>query len=376
MNIMTCLPRYRTTALWLVVAQLSVTFPAESQCSRVNLSRDLTWVTSGVWDEEGRVVLLADTYSAYVLGVDEGGRVLVGRNEFELISGVGTVSIQMPSFLHRDSFGDIHLEDEAAGAITKLDEHLFAKSKPQKFTAKTQSALGPARVIAVYGWQPMENGYLAFGDIEFEDVKGPGRYKSAFLQFNSERILQIFDRPMDTLSEVRNHYLRNMPYIATLDGKDGYLLDMGEVPSVRRVRAGVASSQELSSFPEDFRACPRLIRDPKLTRALRGSEQATLFYERIESSRMAAGLFSWDGRLYLVAKEAMTAEQDTTWWVIELDPQDGAEISRERLPTSAAHITLVPGSRSGLALIEKGPVVGVGDMHWPYMATSSMVLCR
>ena len=47
-------------------------------------------------------------------------------------------------------------------------------------------------------------------------------------------------------------------------------------------------------------------------------------------------------------------------------------MSRVRLPTAAPHVTVVPGDF--WALIEKGPVQGIGSNHAPYMATSSMVL--
>lgn len=362
---------YCTVILHFFAIQLILCFPARSECRRVSFSNHLPLVTSGVWDEEGDVILLADTISQYVLEVGTNGSILAGKRDFELLSGGDALIAEMPWFLHRGPAGDFHLEDER-GRIIKLDTQLFAKEKAQPIRVTAQSDLGPARLIAIYGWRPMRNGYLAFGDIEFKDIKGPGRYKSAFLQFNSTGILQIFDRPMDTLNEVRNHYLRNMPYIATLDGNVGYILEMEEVPSIRKVQLGIEKSQRLGSFPEDFRACPRLTRDPRLTRALRGAEQATYFYQKIESSKMAAGLYAWKHSLFLVAKEAMAKDKKTAWWLIELDPLTGAQISQARLPTNAAHITLVTGDT--FAIIEKNPVEGIGEMHAPYMQTASMVL--
>lgn len=87
---------------------------------------------------------------------------------------------------------------------------------------------------------------------------------------------------------------------------------------------------------------------------------------------MAAGLYAWDQHIYLLAKEAAEDNGDTTWWLIQLDPDEAQEVARVRLPTRAPHLTVVPGEL--WAFIEKGPVQGIGDTHAPYMDTLSMVL--
>ncbi len=88
---------------------------------------------------------------------------------------------------------------------------------------------------------------------------------------------------------------------------------------------------------------------------------------------MSVSIFARDQHLYLLGKGARDKRGATPWWLVELDPQDGSELNNVRLPTDAAHLTVVPGG-DFWALIQKGPVQGVGSFHAPYMEISSMVL--
>ena len=126
----------------------------------------------------------------------------------------------------------------------------------------------------------------------------------------------------------------------------------------------------LPFFPEDFLSCPRLENRPEWVAARR--RHSTEFYKRMETSSMPMSLYSWEQHLYLLAKEA-AKNSKTAWSLIKLDPLDGSEISRVRLPTDAFHLTVVPG-HDFWALIEKGKFQGIGETNAPYMNTSSMSL--
>ena len=365
--------RARTSLASLILIVALWPLPAHGEVSCVPLEYDLLLATSGAWSEDGETLLVADAFRERLIHIAPDGTFRGHQNSFDRRGSGAALTLRRPSFIHRASDGlGYFMEDEEEDTITPLGGDLVAGT-PVSVKSSSQGLDSAARrLIGLYGWQPMEHGFVGFGDIEYRDIKGPGRYKSAFLHFDASGITRVFDEPMDTLSEVRNHYLRNMPYIATLDGETAYFLYMEDEPSIVRAEVGVEDVVALAGFPQDFRHAPRLERNPEWARALEGPRQATAFYRQIERSRMAAGLYAWNGRLFLAAKEAMNAERETAWWLIELNPSDGEEIARARLPTDAAHITLVPGET--FAVIEKQPVEGLRGSDAPYMETCSMAL--
>ncbi|MCP4545527.1 MAG: hypothetical protein GY835_03540 [bacterium] len=265
----------------------------------------------------------------------------------------------------RPAYGGYLVEDDQSDKILYVNDHLELLDDP--ILIGNRKMADNLRLLEVYDWSPMSEGILAFGDLE-----SPEEYQeSAFLYFDFDDAgqNQIFYRIAIT-DNVRNHYTRNMPYIATL-GNVGYILFMDERPAIGEVTFG-EGIRRLQFFPEDFRSRPQLVRREAWTNAGMGARQATHFYKSLEMSTMAAGLYAWDGYLYLLAKEAIAQNGETAWWLIKLDPRDGMELSRVRLPTGAAHLTVVTGEVWGF--IEKGPVQGIGAMHGPYMKTDSMVL--
>ena len=219
------------------------------------------------------------------------------------------------------------------------------------------------RLMAVHDWSPMGDGILAFGDLE-SPQEG---FQRAFVYFDDKGGHQIFYRDATTARASDPNRLLTMRYIATLDDV-GYILSPDGGPTIGEVRLGIGGVRELGLLPEGFRDRPRL----KGPRDWSEPRQMTNFYKTLEQSTMAEGLHSWDGSLFLVAKRAAAARGETVRWLIRLDPQDGKEMSRVRLPTVATHLGVVPGDF--WALIEKGPVQGIGASHAPYMETSSIVL--
>ncbi len=342
---------------------------------RVEFSQQLYWVTSGAWGPGGDL-LLVDVLAESVVSVSRDGSI-VARRVFDTATANGAAP--KPSFLHVDSAGSYFLEDKRSPVIRIANLNSLLEVESQTNLNRTSSVFenGEAVLSTTYSWQPVDEGFVGFADLEYPDIRGPGQYKSAFVYFDSDGLKEVIGRTMEALSDVRNHYLRSMPYIATLNGgEDVFILKMEEVPSVVKLQldqGAIISDKELKGFPKDFRTCPKLARNPEWIRARKGARQATTFYKKFETSKMAAGLYSWDGQLFLAVKDAMAPSGMTDWWMIELDPQTGSELGRVQLPTGAAHVTIVPGHEN-FAVIEKGQVEALGRFDAPYMPIASMML--
>ncbi len=238
-------------------------------------------------------------------------------------------------------------------------ESLLLVPKPEERVVASGTMLK-----AVFGRSSMGAGTLAFGDLHSVDAGEP---RSAFLYYDDIGRAQIFGYlPVD--DPTRNFYLRTPSYLTALEDV-GYVLLLDEEPVLAEVRLGHNGFQRLGPLPEDFRLRPNLEKLPTWK-----PRKATAVYQILESSKMPIGLYGWEGYLYLLAKEAMTDDGDTTWWLIKLDPRkNGREIGRYRLPTKAAHLTLVPGEEVWTAL-EIGPVQGIGETHAAFLETASAVL--
>jgi hypothetical protein len=332
-----------------------------------------SFITSGGWTPDGQILVVADSFKEKLLVFSPEAKLLKATQEFSSDAAKVNRDVQGLSYMHPGLNGHFFVEDEIDGVILELTSD-FELVPGQQTRARWQheDVENSRRITATWGWQPMKQGFLAFVDLEFTDIKGPDRYKSAFVQFDHSGILQVFGEPIGNSTGVRDYYLRHMiRYLATIDGERGYILSMDAKPSVRSVQLGQDAQQSLPKFPV-FQA-PVLKRNAEWTRTLQGFRQATAFYKVIEEAEMPTGLYAWADRLYLLVKMAINRTRGTTSWsLIGLDPETGQEVSRVGLPTTAAHLTLIWGET--LALIEKKPVEGIGELHSPYMETPSMVL--
>jgi hypothetical protein len=242
-----------------------------------------------------------------------------------------------------------------------------------------------AELLAIFAAQPMGQGFLAFGDIV--EPENPSPPNSAFVYFNRSKELEILkeriknkdkfelrEKKIPVGEAVRDQYTRYyMPYIAAI-GETGYILFLDESPYLGKVeqenqsRRRPTSFRRLTSFPApaEFQYRPRLERDPYLVG--RPWEQETEFYEVLQKTNyMAAGLYAWNQSLYLLGRKAENIDGTVaSWWLFSIDTESGEEIFRKRLPTDAAHLTVIFGPEF-TAFVEKGPVSGITDRHAPYM---------
>lgn len=339
---------------------------------RVKLSEHLHWTTSGAWYTRGvdGYLLLVDTMEDRVVRVSPNtGKV----DSLHVGSVPGSETRSLPTQIRAVDGGYILLDDSKPSRLLKLDEALeYVKSFAIDGRSIDDgiSEEDDAKLTAVFDFLPMDADGAVFA---FADLEGPGspdvssRYFSAFLYFDSYGQQQIFDRIANDQPE-RFFYTRNIQYMAVVDNV-GYVLsylddpktDFLDPPRVVEARLGIDGFSTLCELPPEFAERPGFEGLSK-----QGPRKATQIYQRLEGTSMAAGLYSWNDRLYLLGKERMV-DGMTPWWLLQLDRTDGHVIGRVRLDTdpAVAHMTVVPGER--WAFVQRGRVEGLGQVHAPFM---------
>ena len=369
-------------AVAIVLASMSPDSLAD-ECYAVSLTAPLLWVTSGAVSPSGDSLLVPDQYRREVLEIalpmaDQHGRGVLerarepGRTSTRLAetleSASGPVNLVQPSKIHAIEGGYL-LEDEKYPRGVGDDEifHLNMDLAVESSIAiKGRLVEGDITLSAIYDWVPI--GRTGSQILAFGDLKAPNSEISAFLRLHEDGSSEIYKDTViaDPDAPVIELYLKNISYLASL-GEDAYILFLDEESRIGEVVPGISGIRNLS-LPADFERSPILYRDPSLEGE--AHRQATAQYQVMEATRMPIGLYGWRDYLYLLAKEEQR-RFETIWWLVKLDPSNGSEQSRVRLPTTAAHLTVIPGDF--WSLIEKGPVQGMGKRHAPRMNTSSMV---
>src|SRR5664280_1149815 len=122
-----------------------------------------------------------------------------------------------------------------------------------------------------------------------------------------------------------------VPALAQVEGEVFALVFEGG-PHLERVFPG---TRRLRSFPQGFADVPVIPR--------RGSNPQLECARRFEAASMAAGLYGQDDRLYLLTRRP--AGGATAWSLHRIDPGRDTLEATIPLPTTAPHLTVVPGPR-------------------------------
>lgn len=336
------------------------------------VSASLGWATSGVM-LGGNEVLIVDVAATErrLTKVGRDGALTAFAPVLEKGVDIDKLRLFDAKYLYSTQDGGYLLNDDAGGK----DGNIYFLDEGHRIRGKIQvenRELGDEELLAVFRMASMgETGVLTFADFETW---------STFVYLDTDGSFEIFAK-LETVDDVRgvpDHvrelYLRDFSYITSL-GDSGFVLVMDEAPWVGKAVRGNPMVTRLAEFPMDFDSSPKLLRDPRwLGRSEMTNRQLFQWYRTIEASRMATGIFSWNGRLFITAKEELEDDGTTAWWIIELNPETGGEISRFRAPTSAHHIDLIAGETFGL--IEKGSIELVGGFPGEalFRETSSLVL--
>lgn len=308
-------------------------------CRTIPLEPTPLWVSSATWSVDGSALLVVDVVRKSVVRypiTGEPGKVLFRAEEPQ-----GPA----PSILR--TVDDGYLLERDDGILERRSES-FELIESRRLPEVLE---GPGGTLgSVNQWVPVGDRLLIFGDVRRPDGSWRSGVATAAPGASNElRVLRAFgaDDPGLDLHLVPNHYLTE------LDGRGWFLL-MEREPSLWEVRFPEAGGvPELRRVPLPAESWTR----PDLMK-FSGFDATREFYASLARAALPVGVFGGDGVLYLLRRSP--AAQESTRWTLEvLDPVDGTVLRTLTLPTRAPHVQLVPGD-SHWALIEKGPVEGLG----------------
>ena len=328
--------------------------PPQEGVARVPLVPKPGWSVSGVWSTSGDSLLLVDAKTSQVLEYRRTGE-LVRRLTVPM---EGTTVFSRPSWIRRWPGGYI-VEQEDAGFVT-VNPTFEARQGFDLMEATRGTDLGS---VAVFQWATLSSEELvALGDVQ----EKTGQWKSGLLRVRLghpprvEMVTELRGDPEDL-----DVYLVGLQYLTSLGGR-GYFVEMSETPPVlveiRPEPDGGTAVRRVPIFSETTRGGLPLFR-PYLSELGAVNEMPGVFAE-LERSFMVSGLYAWEGRLYLLIRRPRQGVAGSTWSLATLDPESGIARGRIDLPTTAAHVTLIPGPESW-AVLEKGPVRGFGQQDIP-----------
>ena len=123
--------------------------------------------------------------------------------------------------------------------------------------------------------------------------------------------------------------------LATTGGRSAAVFALRSSRAGTFVQELVGEGRRLEAFPD----LPAPM--PALPRA--GLEERDAFYAALEASSYPAGLFGDRNSLYVLMRDATGDEP--VWDLHRIDPQRDEVVGTIRLPTNAAHVSLLPGHR-------------------------------
>ncbi len=305
----------------------------KAACRSASLSPKPAWLTSGFWDG-GQLVAVDAKYGEF-LRLSSDGR----SHAHTLLND----TIQNPA---RVSPYDAGIVVELVGdRMVAFDERYIPIRARDVRSASVQTR---RHIDKISSWTPVGNGkeIVAFADIQ--ELTGRKGWSNAFVRFpldNPAHFRPIQDPHRDP-SPI--FYRLGYPYLTAV-GDTAYilLLDSG---------VGLYRNRKRSDLLEPVHSLERLALASQLTPMLPSFGQKQDFaavMRAVERSSMPAGLYAWEGDLYVLWRARKGGA--TEWTLHRVDAESEQLVSSVTLPTLANHLTVVPGS-SQWAFIEKGPV--------------------
>jgi tetratricopeptide (TPR) repeat protein len=301
-----------------------------------------TWVTEGAWlDTSSFVVVDALRNALLRYGID--GHLIDVKKNFVMHD----TQLAYPRRVRSTAAGTLVLELEA--------NHLLWLDKSGTPVRETQllNRQGPeGRLAGILDWTIVgEDTILVVGNILGPDgswTSGLVRAPAASKTFEMIKTWSAED-PSGV------YYRLGQPYLSTLNGKV-YFLDIGETLTLYEVSVNSAtgSLRRVASVPGGIASTPR----QELGRLQTPTRAADLF-QLVESLDVPAGLYAAGGSLFILRRPNDQNARDASWTLEEVDPEQGTLLRTIRLPTSAHHLTVIPGA-TRWALIQRGIVKSIG----------------
>ncbi len=284
------------------------------------------WISSAVWVAARSALLVVDPREdRLLLYTPTGERVGemaapggLGLSGIEPVDGgfvvklVGRRTLGLGADLTPDPEGGLELERGAAAGLGSLDSW----------------ALGHGQLVA-------------YGTVL--DAEGGG-VRSGFL---AARVVEGVPSAAHLVLPLASEYSGLGWRWVSLQGTAAYLLVLDETPRVVELAHG-GRLRALRAFPAEFR------RLPSLGRALVGPAGTEARLRELEGLALPLEIFGRGGFLYLLTRKPAPGGQ-TEWQLHQIDPGADAVTGAVRLPTSAPHLTLVPGEGTWF-VVERGRV--------------------
>ena len=324
--------------------QIGTVATATSSCTRATLAQPPEWTTTGAWSAGGDELMLADASKGTILRYSERGRFL-GPIPDPFRSYLEPLS---PTTLKAMPASDGSLIAVDGGRLLELDSGYrplatFAQdSAPARVTSGSLHLGGPQL------WEPVGKDIIEFAGIGRGKRDGTEAYSFGFVRYpvgNSAAWYLL--KECGPYDRVTTFYRIGYQYMAAI-GDTAYVVAMENPPTILRNEKGEHEFTALRA------TLPGLEKQPDLLAFTAKGELAPIM-AAVEQYTMPVGLYSWENRLFLVARFAQ--RDGTRWEIWQLDPQNGEILSKARIPTTANHITVIPGPKSW-AIVEKGPVTG------------------
>jgi hypothetical protein len=257
------------------------------------------------------------------------------------------LQLRSPSALH--SLGDKLIVRDGEGRFLLLDH--------QQRVIREWMPLGKrgsqGEIRAIFQWTPLGEAILAFGDL----LRPDGTWGSALFRIPLAAP-QDFEI-LKTLSPTdlsRRLYLLGNPYIATL-GSKGYFFSAADF-----------TLYEVAAHERSLKRISLLQRHPAASflPAPNGSQGLVAQYAALEKRSLPEGIYARGGNLFVLFRRPGLGSGASQWFLARVDLRQGSLEGGVLLPTSARHLTLVPGIYSW-ALVEKDIVLGPGHQDIPSM---------
>jgi len=300
-------------------------------CYRVALQETPRWISSVTWIVDSSRLLVVDPHRDALLSYDPQGRSTLLRP----VQSSGTAKV-LPAMVARTEEG--FLLEKVDGHFLGLDGQLRAI---RENVPLWKSAAASEHVGSLYQWTVAGDSLVGFGTLTRPDQS----FNRGFL-----RAPLRLDGKAEMLKAFANedfYLLSGYSYLASL-GDEAYFVLMDKRPAIYRAAPG-SGVERLKAFPDEYR-----IRPDFRTR-MTGPKTAPDHYAEVKGFAMPAGLYAQDGLLYLLTRRP-DGPGKTAWWLYQIDPQRDVILGRVQLPTSADHLTVVPGERNWF-VFERGPVV-------------------
>jgi hypothetical protein len=330
-------------------ASLASPLAAVDRCTTLDLKIPPKWISTTEFDPATKEILIADPKSKSIFAYNP------ARN--------GMFKVDLREEISPASITKIH-----GGFLVKHQDNavIIGPDRKEKLETNLVRTKGgnPTGLGSLYSnWITKGTAFVGYGSLVRAELTtqeyNPSRgFELGFVYGNvTAESGQFTNLELLEPAEANDYYLFGFPYFAANDDGLFYVRMIGDTASIVQVKkneAGRRVGKPISVFPSEFRHVEKLKTEnvgPSSTKAR---------YAEIEKSTMAVGLFGQGKYLYLLGRR-FTGEH-TEWSLFKIDPNE-SKIGREiRLPTTAHHLTVVPGDDSWY-LFERGEVKGWGDQE-------------